>query len=139
MKVASASRLEVDPASRPGFVMLTEWWHVELGEGRCVCIPRGFWCDGASIPALIRPWLHPLVLLGMGVAHDFAVRPGAAIWTPTGAEPFTLATATELAVALAEHAGVGRTKRWCIAAALRIAVRTYWHQRPMDWTPVHDS
>lgn len=125
----------VDPATRPGFVQLTDAWSIVLEDGRWVRVPAGFWCDGASIPALARPFLHPLTLLAMGCAHDFAVRSGAVLYREGGSEPFDLAAATDLAAALAEHAGVGRVRRWLIGAALRLASRSYWHQRPMGWVP----
>lgn len=136
MKIAAVSWLRVDPATRPGFVLLTHDWSILLTDGRWVLVRAGFWCDGASIPALARPWLSPLVLVGLGVAHDHAVREGAVLYHEGGdTEPFTVATATELALAMAEHAGLGRVRRWAIGAALRLAAGTYWHRRPMEWSP----
>lgn len=136
MRVASASRLEVDPATRPGFVMLTDDWRILLDDGRWIVVKAGFWCDGASIPAIVRPVLSPLVLLAMGVAHDYAVRRGAILWREGGlTDAFDPAAATSLAVALAERAGVGRFLRWAISAALRLAAPTYWQQRGMEWAP----
>lgn len=93
MKIAAVSWLRVDPATRPGFVLLTHDWSILLTDGRWVLVRAGFWCDGASIPALARPWLSPIVCLALGVAHDFAVREGALIRHEGGAvEPFTVAT-----------------------------------------------
>lgn len=137
MKVAAISWLRVDPATRPGFVLLTHDWVIHLADGRWVLVRAGFWCDGASIPAVARPWLSPLTLIALGVAHDYAVRSGAAIQRPSGgdADPFDVATATALAIALAERAGIGRVKRRLIGAALRVTARSYWHRRAMDWTP----
>lgn len=136
MRLLSATRLLVDPATRPGYVLVTHDWTIWLEDGRWVRVPAGFCCDGASIPALARPWLHPLTLLALGVGHDYAVRPGAVLYREARPpEPFDLAGATDLAMALAERAGVGRFRRWVIRAGLRLAARTYWHGRPMDWQP----
>jgi hypothetical protein len=137
MKIDSMSRLDVDVSTHPGFVGLNTDWVLVLEDGWWVVVSRGFWCDGASIPAFARPWLHPLVLLAMGVAHDYAVRPGARLeHVRYKAELFSPKSATALANALAKHAGIGHFKRWVISTALRVALRSYWHKRKMDWAPV---
>lgn len=141
MIIVEAYPLQVDASTRPGYLRVTSDWILRLADFRRIVVPAGFWCDGASIPAFARPWFSPLVLIALGVAHDYAVREGASIrgLHRRDDRPIDFSASLELAIALAELAGIGRTKRWCIATALRIAARTYWHRRPMDWTPVHDS
>jgi hypothetical protein len=56
-----------------------KWEVVEEYEARmvmlCVCIPRGFIFDGASIPKVFRGLLSPVgILLIPGMVHDFAYR-----------------------------------------------------------------
>lgn len=137
MKIHAISWLRVDPASRPGFVLLTHDWMIHLDDGRWVLVRAGFWCDGASIPAIARPWFSPLILIALGVAHDYASRRGAVLrWDGGGGDAdFDLASATELAIAMAEHAGIGRVRCLLIGAALRLAARSYWQRRAMDWKP----
>lgn len=139
MRVMRHSWFRVDTATRPGFVLLTSPWVIDLDRGWWLSIDDGFWCDGASIPAVVRPLLSPILLLAMGVAHDYAVRPGAVLQPPEGSlldqVPFTLSRATGLALAQAAHAGVGRVRRAAIAAGLTVAAPSYWRRRPMDWRP----
>lgn len=139
MLVAAASWLHVDPSTRPGYVLLTAPWVIDLADGWWLAIDDGFWSDGASIPALVRPWLSPLLLLAMGVAHDAASRRGAILQPPKGTlldpVPFTVRSAAALAVAFAARAGCGPVKRAAIWAALVIAAPSYWQRRDLSWRP----
>lgn len=139
MRIVAVSWLRVDPATRPGYVLLTDPWVVTLDGGWWCLIDAGLWCDGASIPALVRPWLSPVQLLAMGCLHDWASRTGSRLQPPEGSPlgpvPVTLATATALAVAMARRAGVGALGRLAIRATLTVAAPAYWHRRPMGWRP----
>lgn len=141
MKIATASRLAVDPHLRPGYVVTTMPWVVTLDSGWWVLVPDRMWSDGASIPAILRPMLSPLALLATGVLHDYAVRRGAMIQPPPSRhpvhapQPISLRLATGLAVAMAERTGVGPVRRWAIGAALRVAAPAYFQRRGLGWRP----
>lgn len=140
MNVEAASWLRVDPATRPGYVLLTAPWVVDLADGWWIHVEPPFACDGASIPAVLRPLFPPLTLLAMGVAHDYASRRGALLQPPEGSlvdpVPFTPRSAASLAVAFARDAGIGAVRRGAIWAALVVAAPAYWQRRDLDWIPV---
>lgn len=111
---------------------------VRLDGGRIVLVPGGMWSDGASVPnacwALLKA--SPLRLVVMGIVHDFAVRRDAALHHADGtSQPFTVESATDLAVEVARYHGVEDRDRYLIGAALWAARRTYWQQKDLLWTP----
>lgn len=139
MRIAHSSQLKLDPGLRPGYLVTTAPWLVDLADGRWLLVPQGFWSDGASIPPPARLLIPPLPLIPLGVAHDWAVRLGARIepprWSPDASAPVTPAEATELALAFARLARLGWTRRTAIWAALEAALPWYWQRRGLDWRP----
>jgi hypothetical protein len=137
--IRAVSRLQVDPALRPGYVVTTAPWMIVLTSGWWCLVPAGLWSDGATIPALLRPLLSPLAMLSLGVAHDWASRRGARLQPPPGSRhaPYdvSLRLATDIAVAFAARAGVGPIRRALIRAALTLAAPTYWRRRGLLWRP----
>lgn len=129
--------MRVDFWSRRGLVQLAEPLSVRLDGDSFVIVPEGFWSDLASVPNTLWPLLEatPVELGVMGGVHDLAVRRGATIQTPTGPVPFTVETATDLAVQVALYDGVGARDRWLIGSALWAAQRSYWWRRGLAWAP----
>lgn len=94
-------------------------------------IPRGFRCDGMSIPELFRPAMgEPVdaIATSAAVVHDYLYsRPTRTI----SGEQTTRADADAILRDMLIDAGYGRIKSWLAWASVRMFGGSHWHDEEL--------